>query len=179
MVFPASRQILWLRQAKPAPPPLRVKPSKSNVRVFVAVTTKSLPPEASLIVAPGAPRSVSRLMPLMCKLSVQVPETRTVLALSGSRPARKLLSNRCCALLQLKLIALGCGIFFLIFGNCLSAKRFNLGSSPEAPQMGIVQSETLMTIARNLQVVLGIFASLVFGNCSRELSVLCPTEVRA
>src|SRR5216684_7601319 len=168
MVFPASRQILWLRQAKPAPPPLRVKPSKSNVRVFVAVTTKSLPPEASLIVAPGAPRSVSRLMPLMCRLSVQVPETTMVLASSGSKPARKLLSNRCCALLQLNWIELGWGIFNLGFGNCLSPTRFSLRSSPEAPQTGIVQSKTLVTIARNLEVVLGIFASSIFQKLLRN-----------
>src|SRR6266436_995858 len=84
-----------------------VNPSKSNVRVFVAVTTKSLPPEASLMVAPGAPRRVSRLMPLMCKLSLQVPETTMVLASSGSKPARKLLSKRCWALLQLDCTGVG------------------------------------------------------------------------
>src|SRR5262252_2629700 len=141
-----------------------VKPSKSSVCVFVAVTTKSLPPEASLIVAPGAPRSVNRLMPVMCRLSVQVPETRMVLATSGCRPARKLLSVRCWALLQLNWISLGCGIFILGFGNCLSPTRFNLGSSPEAPQTGLAQSHALSIAARNLQVILGMFASSVFNS---------------
>src|SRR5215831_15160789 len=80
-----KRQVLKSAQNIPLPPPLTSNPSSVTRLESEIKTVTKLPPEASLIDAPGFAVRVRLSKPCIHKFSLQAPETMRVFGLLGSR----------------------------------------------------------------------------------------------